>query len=451
MILKNIEDYKTYKIGGLILICMAFLFPIYTESSWFNIVVRIREAINTGDSGHLILASASASFLYALQISMFFLGTILLIHFFKQEDSCDQFRILFISPFLIILLNWLSAKIFYLTWEPVTVTLSVLVATLLSGKLIDETNSFLYVTIASSQVFFAFQWLNIMPSFSNYFIGKSDIPYSIKIAGMYLKADSVLNFMGFAFFFPFVFSAFITATLFISNAQKMSIVKENYDKEREIEVIKAKVLENRIYQEINLLTHDLKTPLVTIRGLNSLITVCENPKKLREYSERIENSVNKMSEMISSFLYESSRQTIKTTELFDYIRAQLPLENDSIKIHIKIDENLPNICVNKVRVARAMINILENAIVAPCKYTYKQIQIELIKIDSGINFIISDNAIGIKPDELSKIWEVGYSTNNTSGLGLPFAKHIIENNKGTISIKSIPDEGTIVTVFIPAA
>ena len=130
--------------------------------------------------------------------------------------------------------------------------------------------------------------------------------------------------------------------------------------------MKAKVLENRIYQEVNSLVHDLKTPLVTIRGLNSLMLFENAGKKRKEYSERIENSVTKMSDMISGFLFENSRQRLKLTELINYVRAQLPLENERIRFSINIEEELPDIYINKIRIARALINILENAIVTMC-------------------------------------------------------------------------------------
>jgi len=228
-------------------------------------------------------------------------------------------------------------------------------------------------------------------------------------------------------------------------------MKENYEKESEIQDMKAKELESRIYKEVNSLVHDLKTPLVTIRGLNSLLAVSKNPEKLEEYSGRIDNSVGKMTEMISSFLYEASRQRLQATDLLNYIRAQLPLEDESIKIDLRIEEKLPDIYVNKIRMARAIINILENAINVPFEQPFKHIIFEVMPTNNGLHLIVKDNGIGIKEEDLPRIWEVGYSTNNTSGLGLPFAKQIIEDNEGTIEVLSQINKGTAVTIFLPSA
>jgi len=448
--ISEIKYLKLFLTSGLLLIFLSFLFPIFTQEIWFNIIKKIREAINTGDSGHLILASAEINFLYAIQSAFIFMGTMLAIFRTKLYCCLKPFDKFLVSLTVIIFLHWANALIFEMPWEPLSTILALLIVLLLFNKLFGETNSFIQVFIVSIQVFFAFHWLNIMPLFSPHRFGQSDILCSIKIAGIYLNAATVLNFSGVAFFLPFIISAFITATLFIINSQNINVMRDNYEKEREIRNMRAKALENRVYQEVKSLVHDLKTPLVTIRGLNSLMLSVNDSSKLKEYGQRIESSVTKMSEMISSFLYESSRQKQKTTELISYIRAQLPLEDEKIKFELSMEEDLPDIYVNKIRIARAVINILENAILVPYNHPYKMINMEVKKVEKGINIIITDNGIGIKESDIKRIWEVGYSTNNTSGLGLPFAKSVFEDNEGTIELQSQVDVGTTVTIFLPS-
>lgn len=62
---------------------------------------------------------------------------------------------------------------------------------------------------------------------------------------------------------------------------------------------------------------------------------------------------------------------------------------------------------------------------------------------------ITDDGIGILPEALEDIWMIGYSSKETSGLGLPFAKQTIEENGGIIHIKSTYGQGTMVTVKFP--
>ncbi len=444
MSIKN--KYVLYAVG---LSIASLAFPLFVENIWFDIIVKIREAVIKGDSGHLIISSAYSSIISAVLSSLIFLSSAMAINLVRKNNNWSSFTLLMLLTAIFVVVNGFVAKVYSFPWEPVTVLTSLAFIIILVRKNPINSTYFIQLAVVSVQVFFAFQWLNIMPIFSMYYFGLSDIPVSIKITGSYINSAPMLNFIGFSFFLPFAFAAVITTILFRSYAQNISIVRENYKKERELQLMKSKVIENRIYQEINLLAHDLKTPLVTIRGLNSLLAMSKDISKIEVYSQRIEGAVEKMNEMVSSFLYGSSRQLVNPEELINYIRAQIPTEDDKLTIEIHYDKDLPKVLVNKVRVVRAIINILENAIVAPYRHQFKNIVIEVRVVEKGLRISICDNGIGIAPAEMSRIWEIGYSTGKTSGLGLPFAKQIIEENDGKIDIESEVNKGTVVTVFFP--
>lgn len=444
------NKYSMIYIRTFSFILLGFLFSFFTSSFWFNVIVKIRESIYTGDSGHLILASAYSSILLSIQSTLFFFGTISLFSITIKKYKISSIGVYAFIIVVFFILNEIAAILFVVPWEPITMLIGLFAIIILLYKQNYSTFPFIQTIIIAIQVFFAFQWLNIMPIFSFLQVGQSDISISIKIAGEYLKSESVLNFIGFSFFLPFTFSASITESLFMSYAHNIVILQENHKKERDIQIIKSKAMENKIYQEINSLAHDLKTPLVTVRGLNSLIPLCNDTDKLIDYSERIEGAITKMSEMISSFLYSSSRQQIKVEDLIQYIQAQIPIEDETLNIDIDMENQLPLLYVNKVRVVRALINIVENAIVVPCIHEFKHIKIKVRQSEEGVKIYICDNGVGIESSDLENIWEIGYSTSKTSGLGLPFAKQIIEDHNGNIKIKSNPD-GTVVTVYLPSA
>lgn len=203
---KNEVTYtKAIIAGGILLIIIGLMFPVLFQSNMFNIIMKIREAITTGDSGHLILASASLNGLNSIQSTVLYLGTMLIIFQTELRVRLKSFDIILLSFFSIVLLHWTDSLIFEISWEPVSTLLALIISLFLFEKLFGETNSFLQVFIVSIQVFFAFQWLNIMPYFSSYRFGKGDIPYSVKISGIYLNAEAVLNFTGFAFLFLLLF------------------------------------------------------------------------------------------------------------------------------------------------------------------------------------------------------------------------------------------------------
>jgi signal transduction histidine kinase len=65
---------------------------------------------------------------------------------------------------------------------------------------------------------------------------------------------------------------------------------------------------------------------------------------------------------------------------------------------------------------------------------------------------IADTGHGISEDEVKKIFEPFYTTKEQGlGLGMPYAKKIIEQHGGTISLNSRPGEGTTISIALPAA
>ncbi len=445
---QNKEEIK-YGLATIFLVMMAVFFPAVTEESWFNMIVKIREAITTGDSGHLILSAASNNFLHAVQSTLIFLSISCVLMLANSQLRINQSIRYSIHFAAFIGMNLLVGYWMNLPWEPLNGMLSALVALLLIKPSTSDNYPLFRSSVLSIQIFFSFSWLNIMPALTYYQFGVSDVATSIKITSVYLHSTSVMNFMGLAFFLPMFLSAIITSILFMSHDRNINIAEENFQKEKTLDAIRSQAMENRIYEEINSLTHDLKTPLVTIRGLNSLLSISKDIGKIGEYTERIESAVGKMSEMISSFLYDSSRQLLKVDEVVQYVRAQIPIEDERLNIEILADNDLPKIYVNKIRVVRALINLIENAIVVPHTHDFKEIKIEVMKKDNDVQIIITDNGIGISKEKLDKIWITGYSMNQTSGLGLSFAKKVIEDNEGTIKLESESGIGTVVTVSFP--
>ncbi|SKC56159.1 sensor histidine kinase [Maledivibacter halophilus] len=435
---------------GYMLFVILTVITLMSKSYLFNIIVWIREAINSGDSGNLVLASASANIFFTVHNILLYISILLIIGQLKplKSFSHGKNRLLFILVFLLI--KGIYHRWLILPWEPLTDFLSLIFITFLMIISKEEMNLVSNI-IVSIQVFFAVQWINIMPALSSLGVGAGDISVSIKIVGFYLESESILNTVGIAFLIPLLFSSIMTALLYSFHHRHIIVVEENYQKARELESMQAKVMENKIYHEINALAHDLKTPLVTIRGLNSLLLLSKDLDKLSTYSKRIESAVEKMSEMISSFLYGKSRQVIDISVLINYIRSQIPIEDESLKFEIQYEKDLPPIIVNKIRVSRAIINLIQNAIIAENTEPEKRILLKIEREEHEIVLKIIDNGIGIPPNELDDIWKIGHSTNNTSGLGLPFARQIIEENNGIIAIESQYGFGTTVIVKLPIA
>lgn len=437
-----------YLIGIGFTITVAFVFPSMTTFLWLTIVAKIREAIVSGDGGQLILAGAYTTILNTVQNALLFMACYLFSLISVQHFNWAKPVKMLLTIVLFIAMGSLRAWWIDIPWELLTAIITASVIMIMVYYTYNQYESIHRMILVSSLVFFAFQWLDIMPVFASGPFGITDIPTSILLASNYLDSDAVLNFVGLAFFVPLFISSWIMTSLFSSHDENIAIEKENHLKEIALESVKSSAVEHRIYQEINSIAHDLKTPLVTIRGLSSLLSMSHDPEKTEAYTKRIDSAVEKMSEMISGFLYESSKQVIEAIELINYMRAQIPVEDENLKISISYHEDLPLINVNKIRVSRALLNIVENAIGAPYRHQMKVIEIEVLCRDASLAIIIKDNGTGIGKDDMPYIWDPGFSTRNTTGMGLFFVKKIVEDNNGQIAIESNSD-GTRVTILFP--
>ena len=111
-----------------------------------------------------------------------------------------------------------------------------------------------------------------------------------------------------------------------------------------------------------------------------------------------------------------------------------------------------NIDCNKIE--RVLLNLLSNAI----KFSNKggTIRVNLIKNDDILRIEVEDNGIGIKEDNLHKIFDkfVQLDSNMTrknegTGIGLSIVKSFVELHNGNISVESKINEGSIFTVDLP--
>ena len=105
------------------------------------------------------------------------------------------------------------------------------------------------------------------------------------------------------------------------------------------------------------------------------------------------------------------------------------------------------ISCNKIRLTRAIVNLLDNARYAVDPKTGK-IQLNAEEKDGKIVISVRDNGCGMTLERLSHIYEVGYSGRGSSGMGLAFVKQVVEHIGGTLSIASWPGEGTLAVITL---
>lgn len=302
----------------------------------------------------------------------------------------------------------------------------------------------------TGQLLLGCYWLDLCPFLNGLGPGRDETAVSIKLAATYLNAVPVMNYISMSFFIPLMLTAVTTSVLINNHYQQIRHMKEDKEREEELQKYRLQSVQARSLQEMHSLVHDLKTPLTTVGGLCSLMEMkYGRDEKDREYFRRIERSVNNMNEMISEILYEKNRRLITVPDLINYVRAQLVPEKVEQEINFCIENNLPLIRVNRVRLARALINLLENAMEATGGMTGGRIDIGArAESEATVCIYITDNGAGITPENLDRIWVTGFSTRNTPGLGLPFVKKVIEDHGGTIEVFSEEGKGTTFKIFL---
>jgi light-regulated signal transduction histidine kinase (bacteriophytochrome) len=199
-------------------------------------------------------------------------------------------------------------------------------------------------------------------------------------------------------------------------------------------------------------SHDLKAPLISIGSLIDIIKQEYMNKPLGEEGlqilEMASEKVNHLNDFIHSLL-DSAKNQKQLKELIDLNKVlakvirNLNIPSD---VQIFIKHNLPQIKYHKVSIMQVLQNIVSNAV----KYMDKPEKIIKIGYEESADkytFCISDNGIGIKRNDLDKIFDkFGIvhkdPTIESSGLGLSIVKEIIEKNRGHIWVDSEIGKGS---------
>jgi signal transduction histidine kinase len=121
-----------------------------------------------------------------------------------------------------------------------------------------------------------------------------------------------------------------------------------------------------------------------------------------------------------------------------------------IEIENRVRGPLPAVYVDRTLVARALANIIENALHAMPRSG--RLTIDGARADSMVVLTIADTGVGMDRDALERVFEPYFSTKTTgTGLGLPIARRNIELSGGTVDVISEKGVGTTVRVKLPLA
>ena len=222
---------------------------------------------------------------------------------------------------------------------------------------------------------------------------------------------------------------------------------------------------------ISNISHDLKTPLTSIRGYCEGIMdgVASTPEKMDKYVRTIYTKTNEMDDLINQLtLYSNIERKsvpfdfneVSAEEFFGDCAKALELELDAQNIHFAYDNRLREDCrlvVDEEQIRRVMNNIVSNSV----KYAHVSPLEITMKVEdawSEIRVSLADNGVGIAPKDLPHIFDRFYRADSSrnrstggSGIGLSIVKSIIEEHGGSVEASSEKDKGTVISFLLKKA
>lgn len=431
---------------GAFLLLIGLMLPTYTTdwTSW--LYENIELSLKSNDSGRLMITALSYISWYLITFLFIYLGGMILANIVVRNRSSLIYQCLFVALVLgsVYVFNEL-----YNEHYSYLIHLLVLGILLFLQNFIPQQKYFyiMYIVILAF-ILFSVQWLNLIPGMTRFGFGSDDFAVSIKLADEYLTNHILFNTLSTILFGVFFLIAVIVTTILHLYSKQVMISKQFQEQTQKLNETRGALIETNVYKEIHSLVHDLKTPLVTVEGLLSLLAMKIQDTKSQAYFHKINDSLEKMKDMVSEILYEETKRDLNVQELINYVVSHIALHDPSIDLKVQVEDGLPPVRVNKIRMARAISNVVENAILS-LQDEGGEVQVRCQESDAGILITVQDNGTGIDSEYLEDIWEEGFSTKESSGIGLPFVKNVIHQHDGTVQIESERNVYTRVDMFIP--
>lgn len=447
----KIDFEKRNAFIGIFLVVLGIAAPLIVNVNNFGILRLIEASVLDSDSGKILLAAFKLVILNSMRALPHYLGAFIIAE--SVMISLDESIIywlrgiaaLIIIPFVYKIIFWIY-NISYDFGVPafIAVFSIVLVEYLNFSNISLLKKSFIVIPLL-----FGVQWMDVIPALSAYGFGRGDISTEIKIVAGFIGCTQVLTFASITFFIVFISIAFLISKLLSDEEKLITTTEKAKEIEKGLAEARLRALEARTTQEIQSLVHDLKTPLTSVQALASVSQIITEDEKIRLYMEKAVNSVDCINKMISQILYENSKDNIQTGELFEYAFSQLASHKNKDHIRYKNSCKAKYIYINKIRFSRAIINIVQNALDAIDNNGSVNITVKM----SGkqIVIIIEDDGIGIDEESIDRIWEAGFSTKNSTGLGLGFVEGVINNHGGLLELISVKGKGTKLIITLQEA
>lgn len=450
---KNYSVNYNELIIGLILVAIGFFMPLFVNVYNSGVVNSLNLAMDMLDKTLLLEAALRLAAMNAVRAVPHYIG----VYFIGESIKYSQNReynqpMTLISIFIILRLTYLGIEKFHnIHYDFGIPVFLMLVWVAIIYRLRLQYVSLIKKAGTTSLFLMACQFLDLMPALRGFPVGRGETSWDVKQVAEVLEGEALLNYACLAALLIFSLFAIL---LLLQFREENTLIELQKLRERNQEILfQARVAEikNRTNEEMHFLVHDLKSPLTvieTIVGAIRMEHIQENRETDLELLNKIENSAEHMSRMISDILGDTRIAPIQARKVFDTVLAQC----SSYSLHSCLDSSYTAgeavISANMILFPRALINLIQNSMQAILEYRDAKIVFEVSCERGEVIFKVSDNGKGIEKDKLDTIWEIGESGRGSSGLGLAFVKKVIEQMRGTIVMESELGKGTTVIITL---
>ncbi|MCY6484023.1 ATP-binding protein [Clostridium aestuarii] len=230
------------------------------------------------------------------------------------------------------------------------------------------------------------------------------------------------------------------------------------------DITDIKRLENIRSQFVANVSHELKTPLTSIKGFSETLKYVEDSKTREKFLSIIEDEADRLTRLISDILVLSDIEQQKNCRIKEKINVKIIIndvynlmkhaaDKKNIKIEV-VSEEESIIYGDKDRFKQMVINLVDNAI----KYSEQNDTVYIgnnVKNNRSIVWV-KDTGQGISKEHMHRLFERFYRADKArsraqggTGLGLAIVKHIVLSFGGDIYVESEIEKGTKFTVEIP--
>ena len=220
------------------------------------------------------------------------------------------------------------------------------------------------------------------------------------------------------------------------------------------DISNIKRLENMRSQFVANVSHELKTPLTSIKGFTETLKYVEDEETRKKFLDIIEKEADRLGRLINDILILSKIESDISGEedeflpnkVVDDVINMVKVLADNKNITIELDERNNDLLFgDKDRFLQLVLNIVENSI----KYSNEGSKVKISSFTNGDNYnlIVEDNGIGIPKEDIPRIFERFYRVDKArksggTGLGLAIVKHIVKTFNGNIKVESVLGVGS---------